>query len=54
MSGADVGAVSHSRFEWLRSFLRYSVGVLRPDGRPGARISLGDAPRHEPTDAAVR
>jgi hypothetical protein len=54
VSGADVGAVSHSPFEWLRSFLRSSVGVMRPDGRPGARISLGDAPRYEPTHAAVR
>jgi len=54
MSGADDGAVSHSRFEWLRSFLRSSVGVMRPDARPGAGISLGDAPRHEPTHAAVR
>lgn len=54
MSSADVGAVSHSRFEWLRSFLRSSVGVLRLDVRPGARGSLGDAPRREPSHAAVR
>jgi hypothetical protein len=54
MSSADVGAISHSRFEWLRSFLRSSVGVMRLDVCPGARVSFGNAPRREPSHAAVR